>query len=325
MTSLTSGGNTYTAKRSNASIATRRVASPARAKEVGHARLRALLLITLIIILSPASNGASLEPATAKAWKEYIESADIRLKQSLSPGQCFLWVAKEPSRLAKVQNGEIVVSPVSPQEPKRVPSGLIHDWVGATFIAHVTLGDVLQTVRNYSRYKDWYKPTVINSSVIDIGDAKDRFSMLLLNKSLFLRTALDADYESSFVRLDNRMAYSVSWTTRIQEIQAYGTSTQRILPENHGDGFLWKLFSITRYVERDGGVYLELEAIGLSRDIPASLRWLVEPIVRRVSRTSLEISLRQTANAVRLRPELAHGKMRNEGSMAATDREDSFQ
>jgi hypothetical protein len=30
-----------------------------------------------------------------------------------------------------------------------------------------------------------------------------------------------------------------------------------------------------------------VDAIGLSRDIPASLRWLVEPIVRRVSRGSL--------------------------------------
>jgi hypothetical protein len=51
--------------------------------------------------------------------------------------------------------------------------------------------------------------------------------------------------------------------------------------------------------ERDGGVYIELEAMVLSRDIPAALRWVVDPIVRRVSRSSLETSLQQTADAVR--------------------------
>jgi hypothetical protein len=46
-------------------------------------------------------------------------------------------------------------------------------------------------------------------------------------------------------------------------------------------------------------VYVELEAIALSRDIPGGLRWLVEPIVRRVSRSSLVVSLQETADAVR--------------------------
>jgi hypothetical protein len=66
-----------------------------------------------------------------------------------------------------------------------------------------------------------------------------------------------------------------------------------------GRGIIWRLFSVTRYAERDGGVYVEFEAIGLSRDIPASLRWIVEPIVRRTSRASLSTSLRQTETAVR--------------------------
>ena len=38
----------------------------------------------------------------------------------------------------------------------------------------------------------------------------------------------------------------------------------------------------SRATSRYGGVYLELEVIGSSRDIPDSLRWLVDPIVRRV-------------------------------------------
>jgi hypothetical protein len=45
-------------------------------------------------------------------------------------------------------------------------------------------------------------------------------------------------------------------------------------------------------------VYLELEALGLTRDIPFSLRWLVSPVVKHVSADSLETSLRQTRDAV---------------------------
>ncbi len=145
-----------------------------------------------------------------------------------------------------------------------------------------------------------YEPTVIDSKAIASGEARDRFSMRLAYRSLLLKTALDTDYESCYVHVDDRRAYSVSRTTRIQEIEEYGAPAQHTLQEGEGLGIIWRLFSIARYVERDGGVYFEVEAIGLSRDIPASLRWLVEPVVRRVSRGSLSTSLRQTETAVRL-------------------------
>jgi hypothetical protein len=239
------------------------------------------------------------------------------MEQRLSAGKAFLWVDEEPERLARVRAGEILVSPVGPQTPKRLPSGLIHDWVGAVFIANVTRKDVLQVVSDYARYKDLYPPTVVDSKVIATSEAKDRFSMLLVNTSLLLKTAFDIDSESCYVHVDDRRGYSVARTTRIQEVEEYGGPTQRILHEGQGHGLIWRLFSITRYVERDGGVYLELEAIGLSRDIPASLRWLVEPTIRRVSRGSLSTTLRQTEIGVRSRAAVANGKRASGGSNTA--------
>jgi len=154
-------------------------------------------------------------------------------------------------------------------------------------------------VDDYARYKDWYPPTVIDSRVIAGSNGKDRFSLLVVNKSFLRSTALDTDYESCYVPVGDRRGYSVSRMTRIQEIENFGTRAQHVLPEGEGTGLVWRLFSITRYVERDDGVYLEREAIGLSRDIPASLRWLVQPIVRRISRGTLATSLRQTETAVK--------------------------
>jgi hypothetical protein len=70
------------------------------------------------------------------------------------------------------------------------------------------------------------------------------------------------------------------------------------MPEGQGGGYIWKLYSIGRLAERDGGVYIEIEAVALSRDIPAALRFIVDPIVRSVSRSALVTSLTQTEEAV---------------------------
>jgi hypothetical protein len=294
---------------------------PTKSDGWGWFRAYGLPLIPLLTLLFPRTvNAASLEPATLSAWEEYVESANMRMEQRLSPGKTFLWVDETPDRLARVRAGEIVVSPVGPQSPRRVPSGLIHDWVGAVFIPNVSLKDALAVLSEYARYKEFYQPTVIDSKVIATSEAKDRFSMLLMNKSFFLKTAIDADYESCYVRVDDRRGYSVARTTRIQEIEEYGAPAERVLREGEGHGIIWRLFGFTRYVERDGGVYIELEAIGLSRDIPVSLRFLVEPVVRRVSRGSILTSLQQTANAVRVRVDLAKGKAGSGGSIPSTVR-----
>ncbi len=91
----------------------------------------------------------------------------------------------------------------------------------------------------------------------------------------------------------------------MQEIQHYGRPDEQDLPPNQGNGYVWSLYTVTRCEERDGGVYVELEAIALSRDIPVALRWMVDPIVRRVSRNTLLTSLQQTEEAVRSTAETA--------------------
>lgn len=133
----------------------------------------------------------------------------------------------------------------------------------------------------------------------------DHFSMVLMNKSLISKTALDSDYESFYTRIDDRRRYAISQTTRIQEVQNYGAEDQHVLPKDQGTGLIWRLVSITRFEQRDGGVYVEVEVIALSRDIPVSFRWLVMPVVRRVSKSSLATSLEETAQAVESTSSLA--------------------
>jgi hypothetical protein len=139
---------------------------------------------------------------------------------------------------------------------------------------------------------------VVDSSLLQCDGGAREFSMRWLHKVLFVTAALDSEYQSHDYRVDDRRWYTLSSTTRVQEIQDYGEPGERRLPPGQGNGYIWRLSSIARYEERDGGVYVELEAMALTRDIPGSVRWLVGPVVSRLSRNSLLTSLQQTRDAV---------------------------
>ena len=258
-------------------------------------------LVTLICagsLVTPAvSRGAELKGETLKTWDAYLHAANLQMG-SRTQGP-FLWVDQEPDRLPRVRGGEILVSSAGPQNPKPVPSGLIHDWMGAAFIPDARLKDVLSAVRDYGDYKEFYKPTVVDSKLLGTDGACDTYSMRVVNKETVAETALDMEYETCYVKTDERRWYSITRTTRVREIRHYGKPDEQELPPNQGSGYIWRLYSVARFEERDGGIYVELEAIALSRDIPAALRWVVNPIVRRVSRNSMLISLQETEEAVR--------------------------
>jgi hypothetical protein len=68
-----------------------------------------------------------------------------------------------------------------------------------------------------------------------------------------------------------------------RQIEHYSQKDERKLQPDEGSGYLWRVASFARYEERDGGLYLELEVFGLSRDLPASLHWLLRPIIDHVA------------------------------------------
>jgi hypothetical protein len=261
---------------------------------------------SIAILLAGAIPGlsAELRPETVESWTEYVKLVDARNQQHLTSERPFLSTDDIPGQEAKLRAGQVIVFPAGPQAPMKVASGLIHDWIGAAFIPNATFQGVLALTRDYEHYKDIYSPYVIQSKLIAASQSQNRFSLVLMNKSLVSKTALDTEYVTSFTCVDVHRCYSITDATRIREIADFGESSQHELPDNHGTGLIWRLHSLTRLEERDGGVYVEIEAVALSRDIPAALRWMVEPIVRRVSRSSLMTSLQQTRAAVRAHSEV---------------------
>jgi hypothetical protein len=220
------------------------------------------------------------------------------MQARLQPGANFLWLDDEPGRTEHVRKKGPYILPVGNQIPKPIPSGLIHDWLGAGFVPNATIADILKVVRDYDRYAAVYRPGVIDSKLSSTSGFVDDFFLRFANRSVVAKTALDAEGEARYIQVDEHRWYAYSNTTHIREVAKFETPEQHTMPEDEGTGLIWRLSSITRLEERDGGVYAELEALALSRDIPAAFRFFVSPIVRRVSRDSLATSLHQTRVAI---------------------------
>jgi hypothetical protein len=265
-------------------------------------RTRSFAILALLVgqVAKPA-HSTELQPATIAAWQEYVRSADIRMQARLDTDKRFLWIDETTDRARRVRRGEIVVMPMAGEGTRDVPDGLIHDWIGGVFISDTTIEKLLAVVHDYDRYKEIYRPVVTDSHSV-AGAADREFSMIWQRHVLFVNAAIQGRYQAHEFAVDPHRRYSIMDATSIREFEHYGHSDQHLLPPDNGSGFMWRMHSISRYEQRDGGVLLEVEAIALSRDVPPSLRWMVNPVVHRLSINSLTATLRQIRRAVNMEP-----------------------
>jgi len=245
--------------------------------------------IALLAAVSLTAAAAELKPKTLEAFEKYTRATEQRLASS----KVFLWTDESPDRLRRAQAGEVVVSPFLKQPETSVPSGLIHDWVGAVFIPGATLERTLTFVQDYNHHKDVYKPEVLDSRILSHEGNDFRIYMRLLKKKV-ITVVLNTDHDVTYTRIDATKWRSVSRATRIAEVENPGKPDEREKPPGTGEGFLWRLNSYWRFAERDGGVWVECEAVSLTRDIPAGLGWLVEPVIRNLPKESLQNTLSAT-------------------------------
>ncbi len=252
----------------------------------------------LAAFASQLAAAAELQSATLAAWNNYVSRADLRMQQRAAAGLPFLWMDESPDRAARVRRGEIVIAPAVSRGTQGVANGLVHDWVGAVFIPGATIDSLLSVVHDYNRYRQIYRPVVMSSRTLACSGGAQEFQMVWQRKVLFVTAAMQGRYHAHDAMVDEHRGYSIAETAEVREIEAYGQKSERLLPPDTGNGFLWRIRSVARYQERDGGVYLELEAMALTRDIPPSLAWMVNPVVNHLSVNSLATTLRQTRDAV---------------------------
>ena len=222
----------------------------------------------------------------------------MRMEKRASGQSPFLWVDEKPDRVHRVRAGEVLVAPVDGENPHTVHHGLIHHWIGAMFLPNAKLDDVMGVLYDYDHYKDFYKPMVVKSKLLERTDDHEKITLLMVQKAFFVTAAVETDNNVRIVRLGTTRVYSVSNSVRVQEIADYGQTGQRTLPEGSAPGYLWREFSESRLELRDGGVYVEIETIAMSRGIPMALRWLINPLVETLPRKMMLATLKDTRDAV---------------------------
>lgn len=139
------------------------------------------------------------------------------MQARLQPGANFLWLDNEPGRTEHVRKKGPFILPVGDHIPKRVPSGLIHDWLGAGFVPNARIPDILKVVRDYDHYAEVDQPGVI-ASKLNSTDG--------LNDSLFLH------FGSRISRLSQRplsIRKKRRITSRWTSIAGTGTQPPRTL------------------------------------------------------------------------------------------------
>jgi hypothetical protein len=252
----------------------------------------------LFLLLAPAlSKAAELKHETVEAWEVYVHAAKLRMEERASGQSPFLWV-DEMRHVQRVRAGEVLVTPAASDNPHKVPHGLIHDWMGAVFVPNAKLDDVMRVLGDYDRYKDFYKPMVVKSGLLERTSDHEKVTLLMVKKAFSVTGAVDADNEVHLVRLDGDRVYTLSSSVRVQEIANYGQPSEHALPEGHGPGYVWRTFSVTRLAQRDDGVYVEMEMIAMSRGIPVAFRWLVTPLAEHLPQNIMQELLTDTRDAV---------------------------
>jgi hypothetical protein len=79
---------------------------------------------------------------------------------------------------------------------------------------------------------------------------------------------------------------------------ARSTSVREVGRSGEDRGFLWAIHSYWRYWEKDGGTYIQIEAVSLSRDAPAGLGWLVNRFITSVHKDFLHHMVVSTRRAL---------------------------
>ena len=264
------------------------------------------MVLASFLAAAPAPDPVvELKPEAVRGFDRYVQLTEQRMKPELALGGSFLWFdgLPEPRRAeiySRLQRGEVVLTKLETSDStgqSRTPGALIHHWVGTVFIPGATLTQVLAVVENYDRHAEYYKPEVVRSKTIAHSGNDYKIRYRLCEKKI-ITIILDTDYDVHRHSLSATRAYSDAYSSRIAQVEHAGEPGEQELPPGKDGGYLWRLNSYWRYFDSGRGVYVQCEAVSLTRDIPTGLGWLIGPFIESVPKESLEFTLQSTRDAV---------------------------
>jgi len=265
-----------------------------------HLQKMSILCGLLLLMSAPRLLMGEPTPAAVSAFNSYSNAVEARLaQQHRSPNTFLAPPASDPEDVRiHLRKGELIIEKLTPSTDANFPGALLHHWRGTAFAPGAKATDFERLVRDFNSYPQHFSPQVLQAKVLTEGGDRMQAWMRVRQKHV-ITVVMDTTYDITFGQLDAQDGYSISASTRIAEIEAPGTDAERTLSANEDHGFLWRLNTYWSYAERDGGLYLQIEAISLTRSIPRGVGWAVQPYVEIIPRDSLEFTLRSACNALR--------------------------
>jgi hypothetical protein len=270
-----------------------------------HLYTRILALLVTATVFCHLASAAELKQKTTTAFDRYVAATEARFANELRPGGPFLYIdaLKNDDRQKaydQLKQGEILVEKLETRAQgvsADVPDGMVHHWVGLIFIPGATLAQTLPVVKDYDRRAELYKPDIIASHTT--WHKGDDYKMFLrLHQKKFTTVVFNTDYDVHWGTVSPAEVFSNSISTRIAEVKDPDKPDGPELPVGTGHGYLWRLNTYWRFEEKDGGVYLQCEALSLTRDMPYGMGWLLKPLVTSIPKASLNRALGQTRKVV---------------------------
>ncbi len=262
----------------------------------------ALAMALAILFHAPSANAQKLTPQITAAFDQYIAAAEFRNSQSPANKNNFLVIDAQPAQqrtksYSDLSSGKVLIEQTHSPSNAAAPGSLIHDWTATIFIPNITLAQTLKALQDYDHDSDYYAPQVTRSKLLT--KSGNHFQVALrLKQDHTLTVILDTEYDILYNPIDATHAASQSRSTRIAEVENAGTTREKILAPNNDHGFLWRLNTYWHFVEANHGVYIQCNAISLTRDIPTGLNWLIAPFLENIPRDSLQFTLTATRTAL---------------------------
>jgi hypothetical protein len=250
----------------------------------------------LLLLVAPAWVQAQPTPAATAAFNSYVARVETQMAVRHRSAEGFL----APVDFARLRRGELIIDQVTTGAGTELPGALLHDWRGAAFIAGGKAADFERLMEDFNAYPKVYAPQVFSARMLEHDGDHFQATMRVRQKHV-LTVVMDTAYDITFGHLDAQRGYSISRSTEIAEISSPGTPHERALGPGEEHGFLWRMNTYWSYEERDGGLYIEIESVSLSRSIPTGLGWAIGPFIESVPRDSLEFTLRATCAALQKR------------------------
>jgi hypothetical protein len=175
--------------------------------------------------------------------------------------------------------------------------GSIHHWHGAVFVPGTDLESLLRWVRDYNRHQDYFKDVEQSTFKKQDGETFEVF-MRLRRSKMGVTARFNTDHRITYTRHGQDRASSKSIATTIRQLDKSGNE----YPRGRDSGYLWKLNSYWRYTQRDGGVIVECESIGLSRPLGSFLGFLdilALGRIKRIAESVAEEALHDTLTQLR--------------------------